>query len=201
MCIRDRARDNAFDPIVASGENATILHYVENQEVVKEGDLVLFDIGADYEHYCGDISRTFPVSRKFSPRQKILYNIVLKAQEEVIKAIKPGLHFSKLNEIAKNSLAEGCMEIGLIKEKEELSNYYYHGVSHYLGLDTHDIGNRNRVLEPGMVITVEPGLYIEEESIGIRIEDDILVTENGCDILSKDIPKTIEEIERIMEYD
>ncbi|HHT50279.1 MAG TPA: aminopeptidase P family protein [Eubacteriaceae bacterium] len=195
------ARDNAFDPIVASGENATILHYVENQEVVKEGDLVLFDIGADYEHYCGDISRTFPVSRKFSPRQKILYNIVLKAQEEVIKAIKPGLHFSKLNEIAKNSLAEGCMEIGLIKEKEELSNYYYHGVSHYLGLDTHDIGNRNRVLEPGMVITVEPGLYIEEESIGIRIEDDILVTENGCDILSKDIPKTIEEIERIMEYD
>lgn len=192
------ARDNAFDPIVASGENAVILHYIENKDIVENGELVLFDLGADYQHYCGDISRTLPVSGKFTPRQKELYEIVLKAGEEVIRAIKPGLHFSELNKIAKKVLAEECLKIGLIESMEEISKYYYHGVSHYLGLDTHDIGNRDRDLEPGMVITVEPGLYIQEENIGIRIEDDVLVTQEGYEVLSQGIPKTIEEIEKIM---
>lgn len=192
------ARDNSFETIAAPGEKAVILHYVEKQDTVKEGELVLFDLGADYQHYCGDISRTLPVSGKFSPRQKQLYNIVLKAGEEVIRAIQPGLPFRELNNIAKKVLTEGCKKIGLIQKEEEISKYYYHGVSHYLGLDTHDIGKRDRNLEPGMILTVEPGLYVEEEKIGIRIEDDVLVTENGCQVLSKEIPKKVEEIEGIM---
>ena len=192
------ARDRAFDTIVASGENAVILHYINNNSIVENGDLVLFDLGADYQHYCGDISRTFPVSGKFTSRQRVLYEIVLKAQEEVINSIQSGIHYSELNKIAKKVLAKECLRINLIDRPEEISKYYYHGVSHYLGLDTHDVGRRDRKLEPGMVITVEPGLYIEEESIGIRIEDDVLVTQDGCEVLSKKIPKTIEEIEKIM---
>ncbi|RBP38704.1 aminopeptidase P N-terminal domain-containing protein [Garciella nitratireducens] len=192
------ARDNAFESIIAPGEKAVILHYVKKQDTIKEGELVLFDVGADYQHYCGDISRTLPVSGKFTPRQKELYNIVLKAEEEVIQAIKPGLPFNELNQIAKKVLAEECIKIGFIQKEEEISQYYYHGVSHYLGLDTHDIGRRNQKLEPGMVLTVEPGLYVEEEKIGIRIEDDVLVTKEGCQVLSKEIPKKIEDIEAIM---
>lgn len=192
------ARDNAFDTIVASGENAVILHYIEKNDIIENGDLVLFDLGADYQHYCADISRTFPVSGKFTPRQRSLYEIVLKAEEEVIGIIKPGLHYSELNKHATKVLAEECIKIGLIKRQEEISKYYYHGVSHYLGLDTHDIGNRDRILEPGMVVTIEPGLYIQEEKIGIRIEDNVLVTQEGYEVLSRGIPKTIEEIEKIM---
>jgi Xaa-Pro aminopeptidase len=192
------ARDNAFDTIVASGDNAVILHYIENNDIIESGDLVLFDLGADYQHYCADISRTFPVSGKFTPRQRILYEIVLKAEEEVIGIIKPGLHYSELNKHAKKVLAEECIKIGLIERQEEISKYYYHGVSHYLGLDTHDVGRRDRRLEPGMVITIEPGLYIQEEKIGIRIEDNVLITQDGYEVLSSGIPKTIEEIEKIM---
>lgn len=192
------ARDTAFETIAAPGERAVILHYIDKNDTVEEGQLVLFDLGADYENYCGDISRTLPVSGRFTPRQKELYNIVLKAGEEVIKAIKPGLPFKELNEIAKKVLAQECMKIGLIEKEEEISKYYYHGVSHYLGLDTHDIGRRDRDLKAGMVLTVEPGLYVEEEKIGIRIEDDVLVTENGHKVLSKGIPKKVEEIEAFM---
>ena len=190
--------NRAFETIAASGKNATILHYVDNNSKAQDGDLILFDLGAQYKYYNGDISRTFPVNGKFTERQKSVYNVVLKAQKAVEDAAKPGVPFKELNEVAKKVLAEGCKELGLIKEDKELSKYYYHGVSHYLGADTHDVGTYNTELKPGMVITNEPGLYIEEEGIGIRIEDDLLITEDGCENLSKYIIKTVEEIEAAM---
>ncbi|GIO28981.1 MULTISPECIES: aminopeptidase P family protein [Paenibacillus] len=193
------AKHYAFDPIVAGGARATVLHYEENDSDVQDGELVLVDIGAEFDQYNADITRTFPVNGTFSERQKAIYNLVLKAEQEVINAIKPGVPFTKLNEIAKQVLAEGGKELGLIDNDEELINIYYHGVSHSLGLDTHDVGDyRGLELQPGMVLTVEPGLYISEEGIGIRIEDDVLVTEDGCEVLSKDILKTVDEIEAFM---
>lgn len=191
-------KDKAFKTIAAAGKNATVLHYSENNSKCGEDDLILFDLGAQTNYYNADISRTFPVSGKFTERQKRVYNVVLKANLEVMKAVKPGIPFAELNEIAKKVLAEGCKELGLIKDDSELSKYYFHGVSHYLGLDTHDVGDRGEILKPGMVFTNEPGLYIPEEGIGIRIEDDLLVTEDGCENLSKDIIKTVEEIEAFM---
>jgi Xaa-Pro aminopeptidase len=190
--------DYAFHTIAASGKNATILHYNENNSELEDGKLVLFDLGAQFKYYNADISRTFPINGKFTERQKQIYNVVLRAQEAVTAIAKPGILFSVLNETAKKVLTEGCIELGLIKEASELSKYYFHGVSHYLGLDTHDVGSRDVELKPGMVFTNEPGLYIEEESIGIRIEDDILITEDGCENLSKQIIKTVEEIEEFM---
>lgn len=191
-------KDKAFKTIAAAGKNATVLHYSENNSKCGENDLILFDLGAQINYYNADISRTFPVSGKFTERQKQVYNVVLKANLEVMKAVKPDIPFAELNEIAKKVLAEGCKELGLIKDDSELSKYYFHGVSHYLGLDTHDVGDRGEMLKPGMVFTNEPGLYIPEEGIGIRIEDDLLVTEDGCENLSKDIIKTVEEIEAFM---
>lgn len=191
-------KETGFSSIVASGINGTILHYENNDCTVPEDALVLVDAGAKYRHYNADITRTFPASGKFTDRQKLVYNIVLKAQLEVIKAIKPGVPFRELNEIVKKVYTEDCKAIGLINDDAELSRYYFHGVSHYLGLDTHDVGSREMVLKSGMVLTVEPGLYIEEEAIGIRIEDDVLVTDKGCEVLSDHIPKTVEEIEAFM---
>lgn len=192
------AQNNAFDTIAASGDNAVVLHYIENRDEAKDNELILFDLGAEYDNYCADISRTLPVNGKFTERQKEIYNIVLKSMEETIKSIKPGVAFAELNKITTKVLTEECKKIGLIEKDEEIKKYYYHGVSHFLGLDTHDVGLRDAKLESGMVLTVEPGLYIEEEGIGIRIEDDILVTEDGYKNLSKDIIKTVEEIEEFM---
>ncbi|HDR7586916.1 MULTISPECIES: aminopeptidase P family protein [Bacillus] len=192
-------KHHAFNTILASGKNATVLHYEDNDAQIQNGDLVLLDLGAQKDYYNADISYTFPASGTFSSRQKQIYNIVLKALKETTELIKPGLKFTALNEHTKKILAEECKAIGLIQEDEELSKYYYHGVSHFLGLDTHDVGTyKDRVLEEGMVITIEPGLYIEEESIGIRIEDDILITKDGYENLSKDIIRTVEEIEEFM---
>lgn len=188
----------SFETIAASGEDGVILHYVENSKPLKDGDLVLLDLGAQYKQYAADISRTFPVNGKFTERQKQIYNIVLKAQQDVIDAMKPGIPFEELNKVCQKSLADSLISIGLIKDFSELSKYYYHGVSHYLGLDVHDIGSRNGLLKEGMVLTVEPGLYIAEESIGIRIEDDVLITETGNIVLSSHLPKSVEEIERLM---
>lgn len=189
----------SFETIAASGADGVILHYVENKKRVQAGDLVLLDLGAQFGQYAADISRTYPVSGKFTERQAQIYNIVLKAQQDVIDAMKPGIPFEELNKVCQKSLADSLKKIGLIKEDAELSKYYYHGVSHYLGLDVHDIGSRNGLLKPGMVLTVEPGLYIAEENIGIRIEDDILITESGNVVLSQQIPKTVEDIEAIMQ--
>lgn len=192
-------KHHAFNTILASGKNATVLHYEDNDAQIQNGDLVLLDLGAQKDYYNADISYTFPANGTFSSRQKQIYNIVLKALKETTKLIKPGVKFAALNEHTKKVLAEECKAIGLIQEDEELSKYYYHGVSHFLGLDTHDVGTyKDRVLEEGMVITIEPGLYIAEESIGIRIEDDILVTKDGHENLSKDIIREVEEIEAFM---
>jgi Xaa-Pro aminopeptidase len=175
-----------------------VLHYSRNNSRSGESDLILFDLGAEYGYYAADISRTFPLNGKFTNRQREVYDVVLEALEETTKAIKPGVPFKNLNEITKAILAKGLKKLGLIKEDSEISRYYYHGVSHHLGLDTHDVGSRECDLAPGMVLTVEPGLYIEEEGIGVRIEDDVLVTEKGCEVLSKDIIRTADEIEEYM---
>ncbi|MBF7095950.1 aminopeptidase P family protein [Alkalibacter mobilis] len=190
--------DHAFDTIAASGKNATILHYVENNAKIPEDSLVMFDFGARWNYYCADISRTFPAKGKFSQRQAAVYNVVLKALKETTKIMKPGALMKDVNEFAKNLLAEGAMELGLIKEKSEIDKYYYHGIGHPLGLDTHDVGDRDMTLQPGMVYTCEPGLYIEEEGIGVRIEDDILITESGNINLSESIIREIEDIENFM---
>jgi Xaa-Pro aminopeptidase len=192
-------KDYAFNTIVASGKNGTVLHYDKNNATIEEGSLVLLDLGAQYNYYNADISYTFPVNGKFTETQKTYYNIVLKALRETTKLIKPGIPFAKLNQHTKKILAEECIKVGLINEESEIGNYYYHGVSHFLDLDTHDVGDyKDLILLPGMVVTVEPGLYIEEEGIGIRLEDDVFVTEEGHEVLSKDIIRSVEEIEAFL---
>ena len=190
----------AFTTIAAAGENATTLHYVDNNCELKENDLILFDLGAEYNCYNADISRTFPVNGKFTERQKEVYNAVLRVNEEIINLIKPGMKYRDVNEKATDLIAEECIKLGLIKDKSEVRKYYYHSIGHSLGMDTHDIETPHRdiVFEPGVVFTVEPGIYIAEEEIGIRIEDDILVTEDGVINLSSDIIKSVEEIENFM---
>ena len=195
---KNGVRDRAFPTIAAAGVNATILHYDKNNSKAKDGDLILFDLGAQHGFYNADITRTFPVNGRFTERQKQIYSIVLDAMKAVEKATKPGITFKELNEVCKSVLIAGCKQIGLIKEDSEISRYYYHGVGHHLGLDTHDVGDGSVALCPGMVLTNEPGLYIEEENIGIRIEDDLLVTEDSCINLSKDIIKEINDIEKFM---
>lgn len=195
---KNGVKDFAFPTIAATGKNATILHYVDNDTTTEDGDLMLLDLGAQYKYYNGDISRTFPINGKFTERQKGVYNIVLEANEAVMKAVKPGVTTSELQDITKKVLADGCKKIGLIKDDSELDKYYFHSVAHPLGLDTHDVGSRNIELKPGMIITDEPGLYIEEEGIGVRIEDDILVTEDGYVNLSAHIIKSVEDIEEFM---
>lgn len=197
--MKQGAREHAFPSIVAGGVRATTLHYVENNQTVNDGDLVLIDLGSAYKHYCADISRTFPVNGKFTPRQKEIYNTVLEAQNIVIQNAKPGMTTMDLNKLVIDYYESRLDDLGLRKDGKGVRDYYYHGVSHSLGLDTHDIcTDRERTLKPGMVITVEPGLYIEEEAIGIRIENDVLITEDGCVDLSSNILRTAEDIEAFM---
>lgn len=188
----------SFDTIAASGPNAVILHYIKNNQEVKPGDLILFDLGAIKNKYCSDITRTIPVDGVYTVRQQALYSIVLEANKRVIAAAKPGITINELNEIAKAVIFEGLLHLKLLNNMDELTKFYYHGVSHYLGLDVHDVGDREKPLEAGCLITVEPGVYVWDEGIGIRIEDDILITENGNINLSSDIPKEINEIEELM---
>jgi Xaa-Pro aminopeptidase len=189
----------AFDMIVAGGGRATVLHYLSNSEKLSESELVLCDMGASKDLYNSDITRTFPKSGKFSDRQKVLYNIVLEAMDSVYAKIRPGVKLKELNDVVLDVYEKRLKDIGLIKERSEVSQYYYHGVSHFLGMDVHDVGQiENMVLVAGNVITVEPGLYIEAESIGIRIEDDVLVTEYGFRNLSECIVKSVDEIEELM---
>ena len=197
--MKQGVRDHAFHSIFAGGKRATTLHYGENDQIVNDGEMVLIDLGSAYGNYCADISRTFPINGKFTDRQKELYNAVLEAQKIVIANAKPGLTTRQLNQMVVDYYETRLDDLGLRKDGKTVRDYYYHGVSHQLGLDTHDIcTERERTLKPGMVITVEPGLYIEDESIGIRIENDVLITEDGCVDLSVAIPRTIEEIEAIM---
>lgn len=185
-----------FDTIIASGKEATVLHYIENNQELKDGELVLMDLGVCVNGYGADISLTYPVNGTYSPRQKEVYEVVLETYEAVIAAIRPGVSLLELNELAKEKLAQGCRTLGLIKSNDEIDRYYYHSIGHSLGLDTHDVWtSRDFPLEAGNVITVEPGLYIEEESIGIRIETDILVTETGSEDLAPQTHKGVEEVE------
>lgn len=199
VLMKNGVREKAFQTIAAGGERGTILHYVANNQPVEDGELILIDAGAQWEWYNGDISRTFPINGKFTERQKLVYNIVLEGQQKVIDAIRPGVPFADLNELLKEHYFEALKEIGLVDTKEDVAKYYYHSVSHYLGAETHDVGRYgDRILEPGMVLTVEPGLYIEEWKIGIRIEDDVLVTEDGNEVMTSAMIKTVEEIEALM---
>lgn len=192
------AQRTSFDTIAAGGGNAAILHYVDNNQKLVDGDLLLLDLGAQYAEYAADISRTIPVNGRYTDRQREYYNLVLKAQRDVMDIIKPGTHFSQMQETAIKSISESLIKMGKIEDPKDVSKYYYHGVGHYLGLDVHDVGSRDRILKPGMVITCEPGIYVADEGLGIRIEDDILITEDGHENLSADIPKSIEEIEKLM---
>ena len=192
-------REHAFTSIIAGGSRATVLHYDNNDQIVHDGELVLIDLGSAEGHYCADISRTFPINGKFTDRQREIYNAVLDAQRIVMAHAKPGITTGELNQMVIDYYESRLDDLGLRKDGKGVRDYYYHGVSHSLGLDTHDISTgRNVLLRPGMVITVEPGLYIEDEGIGVRIENDILITEDGMTDLSADIPKTVEEIEAIM---
>jgi len=200
VCKTNGAKDFAFRTIAAAGKNATTLHYVENNSDIKNDDLILFDLGAQWNFYNADITRTFPVGGKFTDRQKQVYEAVLRVNKAVIEKIKPGVVYKELNAWATDLIAEECIKLGIIKEKKDVSKYYWHSIGHNLGLDTHDVEpqGRNFVFEEGMVFTVEPGIYISEESIGIRIEDDVLVTADGCEVLTKGMMKEVSEIEAFM---
>lgn len=209
----------AYNSIVGGGENACILHYVENNKPLKDGDLVLIDAACEYEFYASDITRTFPVNGKFSPEQKALYNIVLDAQLAAIDATRIGNHYKYPHEVAVKILTQGLVDLGLLSgnvdelvESEAFRQFFMHGTGHWLGMDVHDVGAYKhgedwRAYEAGMVVTVEPGLYVAPDDetvdakwrgIGIRIEDDIVVTENGPLVLTNNVVKTVEEIEQLM---
>ncbi|MDD0824892.1 Xaa-Pro aminopeptidase [Mannheimia sp. AT1] len=212
------ARFPAYNSIVAGGENACILHYNENDQPLKEGDLLLIDAGAEFAYYAGDITRTFPVSGKFSTPQKELYDLTLKMQTEAIKLLVPNSSIKAANDKAVQILTEGLVELGILKgnveeliEQKAYRQFYMHGLGHWLGLDVHDVGDygneRDRPLQIGMVLTVEPGIYIPKDAdvpeqykgIGIRIEDNLLITEYGNKNLTSGCPKEIEDIEQIMQ--
>ncbi|MES2142717.1 MAG: aminopeptidase P N-terminal domain-containing protein [Pseudomonadota bacterium] len=208
----------AYPSIVASGSNACILHYTDNSAILKSGDLVLIDAGCEYLSYASDITRTFPVNGRFSPEQKALYDIVLRAQKAVIALIKPGVVWDSLQNCCIQVITEGLCGLGLLKgnvstliEDKSYKKFYMHGCSHWLGLDVHDVGSYKqggewRSLEENMVFTVEPGIYVRKSScvdekwwdIGIRIEDDVIVTKDGVEVFSQAVPKEISEIESLM---
>jgi Xaa-Pro aminopeptidase len=193
--VLKQSSSEAFDSIVAGGGNATVLHYVENNQPIKANDLVLTDIGSTYELYNSDITRTWPISGKFSARQQELYELVLSVNKECINKVKPGVTWDELNQFARQALATGLVKLGVMKDESEVGKYYYHSIGHHLGLDVHDSSLYHVPLEAGNVITIEPGIYLAEEQIGIRVEDDVLVTSNGCENLSKAIVKEVAEIE------
>ena len=185
----------AFPSIVGSGPNAAILHYAENNRRMASGDLVVIDVGAEFEGYSADLTRTYPVSGRFTPRQKEIYNIVLAAQEAALKRVRPGVTFDSIHQAA----VETIDSRGRDRQGRRLGRYFIHGTGHHLGLEVHDpVSDRSRPLEPGMVITIEPGIYIPEENLGVRIEDDVLVTRDGYRNLSRGLPREVDEIERLM---
>jgi Xaa-Pro aminopeptidase len=188
----------AYAPIVGAGFNSTVLHYSGLNDPIKDGDLVVIDVGGEYGGYAADITRTLPASGKFTPRQREIYEIVLGAQNAAIAAVKPGVLIYDGPGNLQQIVTDYINTHGRDKEGHALGQYYPHGVSHHLGLDVHDPGDRMRPLEPGMVITVEPGIYIPEENLGVRIEDDVLVTEDGYKILTERLPRTVDEIEKVM---
>jgi Xaa-Pro aminopeptidase len=208
----------AYPNIVASGANSCILHYTDNRAQLKSGDLVLIDAGCEYQNYASDITRTFPVNGRFNPEQKAIYHIVLKAQQAIMALIKPGIAWNQLQKTCVDFVTQGLMDLGLLKgnlndliQKKSYQKFYMHGCSHWLGLDVHDVGaykleKQWRNLEPDMVFTVEPGIYIRPAAdidkkwwnIGIRIEDDVQVTSEACEVLTAQTPKDLADIENLM---
>jgi Xaa-Pro aminopeptidase len=207
---------------VGGGANSCILHYTENSQVLNDGDMLLIDAGSEYNGYASDISRTFPVNGKFTTAQREAYELILATQAAAIRKIKPGNHWNEPHEAAVGVLTEGMVDLGILKGKpkqlikdQAYTKYYMHRTGHWLGMDVHDVGDYKvegewRTFEPGMVMTVEPGIYMPAGSkglakkwwnIGIRIEDDVLVTVSGHDILSKDAPKSVEDIESLMAHE
>ncbi len=187
----------AFNTIMASGANAAILHYPNPTAKVEKGSLILMDLGARNHYYCADVSRTIPSSGHFTPEQKMVYEIVLGCNKAVAGYARPGITLRELNSFATEYLASECLAKGLIQKKEDILRYYFHSVSHQIGLDCHDPGgNKDLPLEAGNVISDEPGLYIKEKGIGVRIEDDLLITEEGAEVLTKDIIKEVSDIEQ-----
>jgi Xaa-Pro aminopeptidase len=203
--ICNGANDAAYLPIVASGKNNCILHYIDNRSICNNGDLLLLDFGAEYDYYAADLTRTIPISGKFSKRQTDVYSSVLKVQRMMIPMMKPGITINELNSKCEKLIQEELLKLGLlsledIKKQTEsapaFKKYFMHGLSHFLGLDVHDVGKKDVVLKPGMVLTCEPAIYIREEGFGIRLENDILITDNEPVDLCKDIPIEIADIEK-----
>lgn len=208
----------SYSPIVGSGENACILHYTENKARLKDGDLLLIDAGAEVDYYAADITRTFPINGHFSKHQRIIYELVLKAQAAAIAEVYPDNTYDKPQEAAVKTITQGLIDLGLLSgdintliEKEEYKRFYMHRVGHWIGMDVHDVGDYKideewRIFEEGMVLTIEPGIYIPADenidkkwhNIGIRIEDNVLVAEKGHEILTLDMPKTVQDIEAFM---
>ena len=189
-----------FATIVGSGKNSCSLHWSTNDRKTEPGDVVVMDIGAEYNMYTADITRTIPISGTFTKRQRDVYEVVLKANEAAIAMVAPGVNMADINAKVNDVLTEGLIGLGLIKDRSGLRQYYTHGLSHSVGLQVHDLGGANTVgvLKPGMVITIEPGLYIPAENLGVRIEDDVLVTENGREVITAGAPKSVADVERLM---
>src|SRR5690606_10439854 len=213
------AKMPAYGSIVAAGKNACILHYRENDAPIKDGDLILIDAGCEIDCYASDITRTFPANGTFSPEQKAIYELVLAAQEAAIAEVAPGKHWNDPHEATVRVITAGLLELGLLEgaldeliASEAYKAFYMHRAGHWLGMDVHDVGDYKvggewRVLEPGMCMTVEPGIYIAADNekvakkwrgIGVRIEDDVLVTKSGCEVLTEGVPKRVAEIEALM---
>jgi Xaa-Pro aminopeptidase len=211
--------DISYHPIVGGGANGCILHYHENSDTLRDGDLLLIDAGCEYGLYASDITRTFPVNGRFTPEQKAIYDIVLEAQEAAFSCIKPGNHWNEPHDAAVRAVTQGLVRVGLLKGRvptlikdEAYRKFFMHRTGHWLGMDVHDVGEYKvgdewRVFEPGMVLTVEPGIYIPAGTkgvpkrwwnIGVRIEDDVIVTAGGHELLTSGLPRTTAEIERVM---
>jgi Xaa-Pro aminopeptidase len=205
--LRNRATGPAYSSIIASGDRARILHYVFNNQECKAGELVLMDFGAEYGGYAADLTRTVPVSGKFTPRQKEVYNGCLDLHNFAKSILKPGITLEAYTEKVGEEATKVFVKLGLIskadvknedKDNKAYRKYLYHGISHHLGLDVHDLGPKQTPLKEGMLLTIEPGIYIEQEQMGIRIENNIWLTKNGNKDLMKNIPVTVEEIEGLM---
>jgi Xaa-Pro aminopeptidase len=207
--LMQRATGPAYSSIIAGGDRARVLHYVDNNQECKDGELILMDFGAEYGNYCADLTRTIPVSGKFSRRQKTVYNACLHLHKYAASILKPGISIVDYTEKVGDEATIVFQKIGLLRKSaiknEDPNNrayrkYLYHGISHHLGIDVHDLGTRTSPIKAGMVFTIEPGIYIEEENMGIRIENNYLITSNGNKDLMKKIPITVEDIEALMKH-
>ena len=205
--VRRGSRGFAYEPIVASGKNACVLHYISNDAVCQSGEVMMMDVGAEYARYNADMSRAIPVSGRFTDRQRQVYDAVLRVQRAAMKLLRPGNVIKEYHKEVGKIMEEELIRLGLldlqeVKQQDEqkplYKQYFMHGTSHHLGLDVHDVGNVYRAFEPGMVFTVEPGIYIQEENLGIRLENNVVITEDGVHDLMRNIPIEAEEIEELM---